>query len=867
MRWRYLEEDPAAIALERQRELKGYELYCVEQWACSRKHPTFVIVTYTGDESHSVLVSVLSIPADEDAWSPRLRLYFTAAAQYHARKKQTPLGFLMVTNLSWFPSALNLIHVPDGNIKRHREDFYVNENLKRLGCAGRAGLTLAPPAEATQAKFYQLYKVSDQIRLCSAVIELVKLCQAALIMFAKLDSAYADGLLCDVTEVAINDWWADVGVDFYNSEPRDGILGPTTVAAMLGMLTGARNRLSAYGSPVPKDPFDIDGLKRGIVSFQKSQRIPRTRRLDRQTLDRLHRVTAKAASGEGWTVPKSVKSTVAEIGKRGDMVKGMVTAREKAGIAEVETLDFERFYQLVRGERCQWLWYGKPRKSMELAEAGKSFTEHTRHRWGGIRRDSFGVDSGKVEASDQEAGEDGRAAFDSEPGAVNEGAGDRDSHLRRVVLRSVTGKRSDGRSGLERIKDAVGLSGGRGRHHQSTKEDDSGAEPDGAGSKMSDIGNMEQGLKTVLSNGQSRSGSRGPDPHAPNAVTPIRTMMEAFRREREMEEAQPSATANNLPDRASKASANSSSERVFEHNAADEPEFVDAEDAVAAGDSRRGSAADEKDDLRLQEIPSRDAAAAADSSRGQQHSPRPGGAVLRRTESFSSYAALRRPGRDPNWWPRHLSFNAAEEALLPWRDIADDAMPEAATPGTTGATAAGADADADNTQSQRSPPPPPVPLVQSYLAELGAAQAAELRRARIQQLQQCVAAWAQRSLGAVEQLDADARRDLEQLYALSAARSREYQAALARVAALLPAQKAGLQHALRELEVRGAKLDYEVRALVAKAHDVADVLDGLERHVDGLEAKALDFEAEERSARDSWLRWALGALFGGGRHF
>jgi hypothetical protein len=68
----------------------------------------------------------------------------------------------------------------------------------------------------------------------------------------------------------------------------------------------------------------------------------------------------------------------------------------------------------------------------------------------------------------------------------------------------------------------------------------------------------------------------------------------------------------------------------------------------------------------------------------------------------------------------------------------------------------------------------------------------------------------------VEQLDADARRDVEQLYALSAARSREYQAALARVAALLPAQKAELQHALRELEVRGAKLDYEVRALVAE---------------------------------------------------
>jgi hypothetical protein len=52
--------------------------------------------------------------------------------------------------------------------------------------------------------------------------------------------------------------------------------------------------------------------------------------------------------------------------------------------------------------------------------------------------------------------------------------------------------------------------------------------------------------------------------------------------------------------------------------------------------------------------------------------------------------------------------------------------------------------------------------------------------------------------------------------------------------------------------VRGVKLDYKVRALVTKVHKVADVLDGLERHVDGLEAKALDPEAETLLARDSW---------------
>ena len=129
--FKYLEEDPSAMVLERRRRLKGYELYVVEQWACSRVHPTFVITTYTGLEQHSIIVGVLSVPTNEDTWSPRLRVYFQAIGKFHARRKETPLGTLMVTNLSGFPSALTVIPVPDGDVKRHREDFFVNENLKR----------------------------------------------------------------------------------------------------------------------------------------------------------------------------------------------------------------------------------------------------------------------------------------------------------------------------------------------------------------------------------------------------------------------------------------------------------------------------------------------------------------------------------------------------------------------------------------------------------------------------------------------------------------------------------------------------------------------------------------------------------------
>ena len=362
--FRYLAQDRSTTVLERRRELQGYQCYVVEQWACSRRDPTLVIIAYTGNPSHTIVVGVLSVPGDETAWSPELKMYFKALTGLHARRRDTPAGSLMVTNLSGFPSSLTLVQVPDGDVTKHQEIFFVNENLKRLGCAGRAGLTITEPSMPTRAKFYQIYKISEKINFFNAIVELVKLCQAALVLFGQLEPEYADGLLCDVTERAVNDWWAEIGTQLHNVEPNDGVLGPTTIAALLGTLMGARNRLSVLGAPVSKDVFDLDITKKSISWFQKTQRIsPRSRRFDSQTIKRLHSATAKQANAEGWTVPRAVKSTVAELsGKGGDMVMDAMGRGEKTSIADIETVDYDRFVHLVKGDRGKWLWKGTARK-------------------------------------------------------------------------------------------------------------------------------------------------------------------------------------------------------------------------------------------------------------------------------------------------------------------------------------------------------------------------------------------------------------------------------------------------------------------------------------------------------------------------
>lgn len=209
-----------------------------------------------------------------------------------------------------------------------------------------------------------MYRINERVTAIEAVLELVRVCQVALAIFSKLDRRFCDGLLCDETVKALSNWWTDIGLQTYAIEPSDGVLGPTTIAALLGLYLGSRNRLQVCGAPVPKDAFEIISFKHGISYFQRSRGLEPTRRLDHKTLQKLHRVTAKAANSGRWAVPRAVKSTVAELGKGGKMVMGMVRAKDRAGIAEVETPDIDQFAKKISGDTCKWLWKGKARKSL-----------------------------------------------------------------------------------------------------------------------------------------------------------------------------------------------------------------------------------------------------------------------------------------------------------------------------------------------------------------------------------------------------------------------------------------------------------------------------------------------------------------------
>ena len=817
--FRYLSDDLTTRVLERHRQLDGYECYIVEQWSTSRSHPTSTITTYTGDLSHSVVVGVLSIPKDESTWSPKLRVYFKALNQYHARRRETPLGIVMVTNLSGFPSSLTVIPVPEGDLRKHRADFSVNEDLKRLNCAGRVGLTLSPPAAATTAKFHQLYRTSDKNDIYDSVIELVKLCQSALMLFDKLEIDYSDGLLCDVTERAINDWWLEIGSSYYNVEPHDGILGPTTVAGLLGMLMGARNRLHSLNHPVPKDAFDVEGMKKGISAFQKAQRVQRTRRLDRRTLDRLHRTTAKAANHDGyWAVPKAVKSTVAELsGKGGEMVLDSLGRRDRAGIAEIETCDMERFVQLVQGARAKWLWYGKALKKtatkdfaavgerngegLRPLEEGRQLSfkqdEHGGFTWTARKSVADGLIMGKGEKYD-DAGTDEQDTDDDDRPMVG-------------VLKRASGFK-EAKSGIGKLTSAVGL----GHHKHAASKDEPPQTPRSPQSPLfpqSPVeatpppGSGDQRRRPLLQRAVSSPSSSVGSPQSPVAE-----------KQKPSEDSIPEHTEHHPAPAYAASYREAPSKRSVE--SLRPPSYLSKDLPPQNGDGDPGTDGDASESVTV-------AAASIAGSiyndvnlddllpSGPETEPNIG-RLLKRTASYSRFIDAHIQSRSPDAYPRHLSFSLAEDSVLSWSSIVED-TPE---------------------------PFSDDPLRAEMAEEHFLAQSSRHLHEQLNSVNMTTIPFTTSQLETLQSLFSHALDHESRLENLYAPHASQMQAMRADTEAVLRMEKERLEEAGKDIEMLTAKLEYEINGLKGRVEDVEAGVGDYEKGVGRVEERVGELERD-----------------------
>ncbi|CAK7203617.1 hypothetical protein SEUCBS139899_006355 [Sporothrix eucalyptigena] len=973
--FRYLEDDPCVSVIDRRASLVGYELYVVEQWVCSRQSPTIVIATYTGDPNHAVVVGVLSIPDSEDEWSPRLKVYFKTMQQYHARPKDSPFGEIMATNLSSFPSALTVIAVRDGDIRRHRQEFIVNEDLKRLGCSGRSGLTLSEPTRATQEKFQSLYKTSDRIPFAESVVELIKQCQTALFIFGMLDAKYIDGLLCDVTETAIGDWWTEVGAEYYNAEPTDGILGPTTVAALLGMLMGARNRLAWYGASVSKDVFDVDNMKKGIGSFQKDLKLERTRRLDHQTLRRLHSVTIKAAAGEGgWGVQKAIKSTVEGFGgKRGELVFGMVGGKDKGNIGDIETLDIDKFVGLIYGERPKWLWAGKPMRSLASAAVASlplasAMADHFQDRSAAATDMTSGFFTGKdkdeptttstttppapnlnsrrtlsVPMEDDESAlaeaitatrttSNNGAAVATTTGdsvdtalqkkdtktpvyaapppesavSINDVPNERDRDKyrenerdrerdrdprKRTVFKSVAGRVNDARSGLGRIRDAVGT-GLRG-HVSRPSRDDTGALPGSAASTFS----LDPSSAGMSSTGTGTSMQPGIASLAQASLSSPVMVGRAFtwknkpeeylnniRHERELGEgifknagmpatektsmgphpdadaiaAAATATleaelASRLPGYSTEANGRAS------HLRKDMMPIVST-----ANTSVANSVADDADlegpilEAERDRGPGIIGLLRRHSVAGGEHCrDRNSNDLLDTSDECINELQKHQYCKQQKLpfdvvWPRRLSFSAAEEAVLDWEDIVDFAEFDE-------------EEEDDDESDEKEPDGNGETYDQAALLAASSKFVTALTLERglyedVLGLKDVVGPVVRDRVLALESLDAVYATQIDEVQSVFFQLSGAYERVQANSQDLLGLERAQNTEAVREVEMLMAKVEYEIGSLASKVQDVEEGVRQFTQQVEYVEKRAEELHSHLQT--ESWLHWFVRSLTG-----
>ncbi|CAG8438109.1 564_t:CDS:10 [Ambispora leptoticha] len=272
--------------------LEGYQIYIVEQWVSDRKKPYNTVTIFTGNAEHKVKVCVINLDKDKlQPYPKKIQQLFDSLEQDNTRPKDTTFGTIMVTNLSTLPSSLNTVLVPDGDYELNIGNFYINLNLRKMGCSHRRALSLAEPSEAQQEKFIQIYKISTHIDFTYAVLELIKLVQTALYLFGLFPPYYIDGLLCDTTLDALQTFhnkFASSEVELRKNSIDNNLLDRSLVAVLLSKVMSIRNKLGSLGYQVGKDPFtDPEGFRSAVASFQKNAKINATRFIDQYTIEKI----------------------------------------------------------------------------------------------------------------------------------------------------------------------------------------------------------------------------------------------------------------------------------------------------------------------------------------------------------------------------------------------------------------------------------------------------------------------------------------------------------------------------------------------------------------------------------------------------
>jgi len=179
-------------------------------------------------------------------------------------------------------------------------------------------------------------------------------------------------------------------------------------------------------------------------------------------------------------------------------------------------------------------------------------------------------------------------------------------------------------------------------------------------------------------------------------------------------------------------------------------------------------------------------------------------------------------------WPRHLSFSIMDEVLGNKTDDRLEADPR------------------ENDKSNQ------IHLANEALITLNANH----MNMQLRRMQEQETIWIKRSVRMIEELDQLASKDQDDLELINRQKMEEQGSLRGATADLVSEERLSLTEALKDIDVLGAKLEYELSALHSKIKDVEDSVTDFERQVLDLERRALDL-TETEYGRDTWGSWIM----------
>ncbi|KAB8304185.1 hypothetical protein EYC80_003604 [Monilinia laxa] len=396
---------------------------------------------------------------------------------------------------------------------------------------------------------------------------------------------------------------------------------------------------------------------------------------------------------------------------------------------------------------------------------------------------------------------------------------DRETQLHKAVFKKATGKMSEAKQGFGRIKDAVGLRGHASKHSKDEARDFEG---DGGYFSPVHLTATSNGLTTPSSPTFNRAFSWKMKPgeyehgfQKPKDV--MAGLAQAGLRESDSE-SPPDHSKTSLPETTPSLSAL----KLGERKAAEAEEQWQAQareirrELMAKEPSISGSVCDDGD----LEGPILEA------ERDDNHNFV---TIIHRRHSISD-ASHKRRFRCEDQLRRHLSFSDAEDAVLTWEPVGIvDKLDES-----------------DDWFALKT---------QKLLNE-------DYKRIyeKILDLQNNLCPWVQRRVDGLDSLDDQATLDQERFQELHVQLSEEYQELRNNTQDFLGEERSHVTETLKDIEVLGAKLEYELNSLVSKVQDVEDGVSQFERQVEDLETRA--DELEDIFRQESWAHWIVRSITG-----